>query len=111
MNLSQLEREPLTSGRREAAADRRALACIPALWTRLVDLKGRPMAAVRALSPERDIADFPRVVQLRWLGHRWADVGAGTSGDGVIDLVRWLGGNCDRSKAVEFIEDVLRELN
>jgi hypothetical protein len=97
--------------RHEARVDRLALASMPALWTRIVDLKGRPMVAVRGLSPERAIADFPRVVQLRWLhaNGRWADIGSGANGDGVIALVEWL--SCaPREKCVALLEELLAEL-
>jgi hypothetical protein len=54
--------------RREARVERQALGSMPELWDRLVDLYGRPMPFVRALSPERAVGDFPRLAQLRWFG-------------------------------------------
>jgi hypothetical protein len=108
-----LDKEPLTSARREAAIYRLALASWPRLWLLIADLKGNPMAAVREISPERGIADFPRASSLKWLivNGRWADLGSGASGDTVIDLVVWLAGGCERSKAVNFLEQALAELD
>jgi hypothetical protein len=70
------------------------------------------MPGVRALNPERAVADFPRLAQLRWIGGgRWADLGSGASGSTVTDLVVWLAGGCERSKAVAFLEATLAELD
>jgi hypothetical protein len=71
------------------------------------------MPGVRALNSERSVADFPRLAQLKWLGGgaRWADLGSGASGATVTDLVVWLAGGCERSKAVAFLEATLAELD
>ncbi len=112
--MKPLEKEPLTSTRREARVERLALASWPALQPRIFDWKGKPTAAVRALGdPERDIASFPRIQMLRWLqtNGRWADVGSGANGDGVIALVEYLAGGCERSKAVDLLEQTLAGLD
>jgi len=71
------------------------------------------VAYIRLERPERAVADFPRVAELRWLqtNGRWADVGSGANGDGVISLVEYLAGGCERSKAVDFLEQHLAELD
>jgi hypothetical protein len=98
--------------RREARVERTALGSMPALWDQLIDQYGRPMAAVRALSPERDIREFPRLSQLRWFGGggKWINVGSGAEGDGVTALVMWLSG-APRERCVEFLERALAELD
>ena len=110
--MKPLEKEPLTSGRREAAVDRLALASWPALQPLIFDWKGKPTAFIRALSPEHDIASFPRIQMLRWLyaNGRWADIGTGSSGDGVIALVEFLSAGAPREKCVAFLEATLTEL-
>lgn len=110
--MKPLEKEPLTSARHEARIDRLALSEMPTLWERLVDTYGRPMSVVRDLSPERDIRDFPRLSQLKWVGGgRWADLGSGAQGDGVIALVVWLSAGAPRERCVEFLEQALAELD
>jgi hypothetical protein len=108
-----LEKEPPTSACREARVDRLALAAWPALQPHIFDWKGSPTAAVRELSPERAVADFPRVAEFRWLyaNGRWADVGSGANGDGVTSFVEYVAGGCERAKAVDFLEKTLAELD
>lgn len=108
-----LEKEPLASTRHEARVDRLALASMPTLWPRIVDFKGRPTALVRALSPERDIASFPRIKIFRWLqvNGRWADIETGASGDGVIALIEFLSAGASKARCVEFLEQTLAELD
>ena len=110
--MKPLEKEPLTSTRREARVERLALASWPALQSRIFDWKGRPTAAIRYLSPERAVADFPRVAELRWLqtNGRWADVGSGANGDGVVSLFEWLSG-APHERCVAFLEETIAELD
>jgi len=107
-----LEKNPLTSDRRAARVDWLALGSLPTLWDLLVDLRGRPMPGVRALSPGRAVENFPRLSQLRWIGSggRWVDLGSGANGDGVVSLVEWLSG-APHERCVAFLEETIAELD
>jgi hypothetical protein len=93
-----------------AALDRRALANYNLLHDKLVDLYGKPVAAVRALNHDADFC--PRLNQFKFLneGGAWANHGNGTQGVGVIALVKWLA-QCEQSAAVEYVEKILGDLN
>lgn len=102
---------PSPGERREAKINRKAAANFAALHTRLVSLKGHPTAYVRALNEAA--GEFPRLNQFRLISEHggWINLGSGARGDTVIDFLVWLAGDCERSKAVDFLEDTLVELN
>jgi hypothetical protein len=96
--------------RRHAALDRRAAANIGKLWGQIVNLHGKSLSVVRHLNPQAEA--YPALGHFQWKSSQgaWTNLGDGSSGNGVIDLIVYLSGGCSRDVAAEFLEGLLEQL-
>ena len=95
---------------KHAALDRRALANYSQIHDKLVDWHGRSQVAVRALNRDADVR--PCMNQFKFVneGGAWVNFGSAAKGEGVIEIIEWLG-QCSRATAAEFLERIIGELN
>lgn len=81
----------------------------------LVDLRGRVVAGVlMELNPEaakrRCAGERPRRLEhFKLIDEQtgsWRNVGSGSSGESIIELVMWLAHDCDRHAALEWLDSL-----
>ena len=110
------------------AINRKAVRGFSILYHCLVDMRGRPLGAVRALNPANAPLDpnkarphgEPRLSEFSGVNHwenkdgsgpgSWFCASNGASGPDVISLVQYLAGGCDRRVAADFLKGLTDRL-
>ena len=98
---------PTQTELQHAKLNRRAAANTKAIWERLVDFYGRPLAYVKDLNP--GCPGYPRLSEFRFVNQEgaWRNYGDGAAGDSILALIEHLAGGCSRAVAARYLESII----